>query len=64
VSLPRRFATPRGLRLAVRRLLAEPRYGRRAAELGDWAARNNGAAAAADAVEELAAAHKSSQRAG
>ena len=64
VSLPRRFTTARGVRLAVRRLLAEPGYRRRAAELGDWAARNNGAAAAAEAVEELAAARESSQRAG
>jgi UDP:flavonoid glycosyltransferase YjiC (YdhE family) len=65
VSLPRRFVTPRGLRLAVRRVLAEPRYRRRAQELGDWAARNDGASIAADAVEELAArSRKHSQRAG
>ena len=43
VSLPRRFTTPRGVRLAVRRLLAEPSYRRRAAELGDWATRHDGA---------------------
>lgn len=55
VSLPRRFHTPWGVRLAVRRLLAEPGYRRRAGELRDWAARNDGAAAAADAVEELGA---------
>src|SRR5688500_5860239 len=54
VSLPRRFQTPRGVRLAVRRLLADERYRRRAAELRDWATANDGAAAAADAVEELA----------
>ena len=41
------------VRLAVRRLLADPRYRRRAEELRDWAAANDGAAAAADAVEEL-----------
>ena len=64
VSLPRRFTTPRGVRLAVRRLLGEPRYRRRAEELRDWAARNDGASAAADAVEELAESHKNSQRAG
>jgi UDP:flavonoid glycosyltransferase YjiC (YdhE family) len=64
VSLPRRFTTPRGVRLALRRLLGEPAYGRRAAELGDWAARNDGAAAAADAVEDLAESRKTSQRAG
>ena len=64
VSLPRRFTTPRGLRLAVRRVLGEPRYRRRAEELRDWAARNDGASAAADAVEELAESHKTPQRAG
>jgi UDP:flavonoid glycosyltransferase YjiC (YdhE family) len=64
VSLPRRFLTPRGVRLAVRRLLSDPRYRRRAGELRDWAERNDGAAAAADAVEELAATRKTSQRAG
>jgi UDP:flavonoid glycosyltransferase YjiC (YdhE family) len=65
VSLPRRFVTARGVRLAVRRLLAEPRYRRRAQELRDWAARHDGAATAADAVEELAArSHKNPQRAG
>ena len=64
VSLPRRFTTPLGLRLAVRRLLGEPRYRRRAEELRDWAARNDGARAASDAVEELAESHKNSQSAG
>jgi UDP:flavonoid glycosyltransferase YjiC (YdhE family) len=54
VSLPRRFQTPRGVRLAVRRLLSDPGHRRRAEELRDWAAANNGAAAAANAVEELA----------
>ena len=54
VSLPRRFQTARGVRLAVRRLLATPGYRRRAEELRDWAAANDGAATAADAVEELA----------
>ena len=53
VSLPRRFLTPRGVQLAVRRLLGDPGYRRRAEELRDWAAANDGAAAAADAVEEL-----------
>jgi UDP:flavonoid glycosyltransferase YjiC (YdhE family) len=54
VSLPRRFQTARGVRLAVRRLLTGPGYRRRAEELRDWAAANDGAARAADAVEELA----------
>jgi UDP:flavonoid glycosyltransferase YjiC (YdhE family) len=67
VSLPRRFTTPRGVRLAVRRLLADPGYRRRAEELRDWAAAHDGASAAADAVEELgdrASGHKSPQSAG
>ena len=64
VSLPRRLTTPRGIRLAVRRVLGEPRYRRRAEELRDWAARNDGASAAADAVEEFAESHKTPQRAG
>ena len=53
VSLPRRFHTARGVRLAVGRLLRDARYRRRAEDLRDWAAANDGAAAAADAVEEL-----------
>jgi UDP:flavonoid glycosyltransferase YjiC (YdhE family) len=56
VSLPRRFHTARGLRLAVRRLLADPSYARRARELAAWSEGHDGAAAAADAVEELGAA--------
>ena len=38
----------------MNRLLANPTYRRRAEELRDWAAHNDGAANAADAVEELA----------
>ena len=56
VSLPRRFQTARGVRLAVRRLLADPSYARRARALGAWSDGNDGAAAAADAVERLAGA--------
>jgi UDP:flavonoid glycosyltransferase YjiC (YdhE family) len=56
VSLPRRFQTPRGVRLAVRRLLAEPGYAERARRLRDWSERHDGAALAAEAVEELVAA--------
>jgi UDP:flavonoid glycosyltransferase YjiC (YdhE family) len=53
VSLPRRFQTPRGVRLALRRLLADPAYARRAAELRDWAGRHDGAAIAADELERV-----------
>jgi UDP:flavonoid glycosyltransferase YjiC (YdhE family) len=55
VSVPRRLVTPRGVRLAVERVLGDPRYARGAGELGEWAARNDGAARAADAVEAFAA---------
>jgi UDP:flavonoid glycosyltransferase YjiC (YdhE family) len=55
VALPRRLITPRGVRLAVRKLLSEGRFARRATELRDWALANDGAAAAAAEVEALAA---------
>jgi MGT family glycosyltransferase len=54
VSLPRRLTTPKGVRLAVRKLLADERYARRARELRDWAKANDGAATAAAEVEALA----------
>lgn len=53
-ALPRRLASPRGVRLAVRRALADPRLRHRARELAAWARSNDAAAAAAAAVEELA----------
>ena len=55
VSLPRRLVTPRGVRLAVERVLSDTAYAQRAAALGDWAARNDGAVRAAAAVEAFAA---------
>jgi UDP:flavonoid glycosyltransferase YjiC (YdhE family) len=55
VSLPRRMVTARGVRLAVRKLLAEPRLARRAGELAAWAARHDGGATAAEALEQFAA---------
>jgi UDP:flavonoid glycosyltransferase YjiC (YdhE family) len=55
VSLPRRFHTPRGVRLAVRRLLADPSYAERAGEVRDWCAGHDGAATAADELEAFAA---------
>jgi UDP:flavonoid glycosyltransferase YjiC (YdhE family) len=57
VALPRRLTTPRGVRLAVRKLLSDGRYARRAAELRGWAAEHDGAAAAAAEVEALADRH-------
>jgi len=54
VSLPRRFHTARGVRLAVRRVLSDPSYAARAALIRDWCARHDGAAIASDALERLA----------
>ena len=54
VSMPRRLVTARGIRLAVRRVLGDPSYARRAAELKAWGERSDGAANAADEVERLA----------
>jgi UDP:flavonoid glycosyltransferase YjiC (YdhE family) len=51
VSLPRRFTTPRGVRLALRRLLADPAYAARAGELREWVEGNDGAALASDEIE-------------
>jgi len=56
VSLPRRFQTPHGVRLALRRLMGDRAYARCAAELRDWAERNDGAALAADELERALAA--------
>ena len=56
VSLPRRLVTPRGVRLAVRKLLADPGYAQRAGALREWSERHDGGELAARAVEELVAA--------
>ena len=53
VSLPRRFVTPRGVRLAVRRALADSAYAENAGRLADWAKGHDGAAMAADELERL-----------
>jgi UDP:flavonoid glycosyltransferase YjiC (YdhE family) len=54
VSLPRRFHTPRGVRLAVGRLLADPSHAERARALAAWSAEHDGAATAAAAIEQAA----------
>ena len=54
VRVPRRLCSPRAVRLAVGRALAVARLRRRARELAAWAAVNDGAQRAADAVERWA----------
>jgi UDP:flavonoid glycosyltransferase YjiC (YdhE family) len=52
VSLPRRLTTARGIRLAVRRVLAEEGYARRAAEFRRWMNRHPPGDAAARGLEQ------------
>jgi UDP:flavonoid glycosyltransferase YjiC (YdhE family) len=54
VRVPRRFVSPRPLRLAVQRALGEPAIRARARELGDWAEHHDAGATAARLVERLA----------
>jgi UDP:flavonoid glycosyltransferase YjiC (YdhE family) len=54
LSLPKRLMSPRGIRLAVRRLLGHPSYRERAEEIERWAAANDGAERAAALVEAAA----------
>jgi UDP:flavonoid glycosyltransferase YjiC (YdhE family) len=55
VRVPRRFVSPRPLRLAVERALSEPSIRVRARELAEWAAAHDPGATAARLVEDLAA---------
>jgi MGT family glycosyltransferase len=55
LSLPWRLCKPRPLRWAVRRLLDEPSFARRAAELAAWSREHDGARRGAALVERLAA---------
>ena len=55
LALPRRLVTARGIRLAVRRVVGNPKYASRARELAEWAELNDGAVGAAAEVEALAA---------
>jgi UDP:flavonoid glycosyltransferase YjiC (YdhE family) len=54
VRIPRRFASPRVLRLAVERALADGSIKARAQELAAWAQRHDAGATAAGLVERLA----------
>jgi UDP:flavonoid glycosyltransferase YjiC (YdhE family) len=58
VRVPRRFATPRVLRLAVERALGDDSIKARAAELAAWANGHDSGATAARLVEQLAASNK------
>src|SRR5205823_6700598 len=51
VGLPRRLVTARGIRLAVRRALADPSIPKRADRLREWSETHDPAAIAADALE-------------
>ena len=55
VRLPRRFTSPRTLRLAVERVLGEPSIRTRARELGAWADGHDSGTTAAQLIEKLAA---------
>lgn len=54
LSVPRRLLSPRSVRLAARRLLSEPRFTSLAGEIASWSEAHDGAAAAADLVEDAA----------
>jgi UDP:flavonoid glycosyltransferase YjiC (YdhE family) len=54
VRLPRRFVTPRGVRLAVERTLSDRTISARAAELGGWAHEHDGGQMASELLEGLA----------
>jgi len=54
LSLPRRLLSPRGIRLATKRILGEPRFGERAEEIARWSRANDGAERAAELVEGAA----------
>jgi UDP:flavonoid glycosyltransferase YjiC (YdhE family) len=54
LRLPWRALTPRTLRLAVRRALADPSLAQRAAQIAAWSAAHDGPTRAAELLEELA----------
>jgi UDP:flavonoid glycosyltransferase YjiC (YdhE family) len=53
VRLPRRFVSPRTVRLAVERAIGDPSIGARARELADWNAAHDPGAHAAELVERF-----------
>jgi MGT family glycosyltransferase len=59
VRIPRRFVSARPLRLAMERVLGDPRIRDRAREFQEWIALNDPGARAAELVERLAAGDRS-----
>jgi UDP:flavonoid glycosyltransferase YjiC (YdhE family) len=55
VRLPRRYGTPRGVRLAVERVLSRPAVRRNVEALARWSAANDGAVRAARELEAWSA---------
>src|SRR5437764_454478 len=64
VRVPRRFVTPRVIRLAVQRAPDDRAMRSRARELGAWAAAHDAGAAASELIEALAAASKAASTRG
>ncbi len=54
VMVPWRLTRPAALRVAVRQVLADPAFGERAREIAEWGRGNDGAARAAQLIEDLA----------
>jgi len=62
LMVPRRLLSPAAIRTAVREVLGEGRYGAKAAEIAAWSAANDGAARAAELVEQIARDERASWR--
>jgi MGT family glycosyltransferase len=62
LSIPWRLCRPAPLRWAARRILVDPSFTKRAAELAAWAKAHDGAARGAELVEELAVKTKATAR--
>jgi UDP:flavonoid glycosyltransferase YjiC (YdhE family) len=54
LMLPWRLLGPRSLRVAVRRIIGDPRFAERAGEIAAWGQRHDGAERGAELVERLA----------
>jgi len=61
LGLPNRFLGATTLRWAVQRLLERETYSAKARAIAEWASRNDGAARAAELVEEFAERMRSSR---